>query len=158
MQIVRATQLGVPCAVLIRDPLDAIASLLIMSERTLPSWMAIRGYASFYRRVGGLRRRVVLVSFPDVISDPFIVAKRLNQRFDTDFQVPSADGEAKKRALESLRRANLQGERRESALTMPARGKEEQKPRVLAQLRAEPRLADLRSLHDSLVAQHAHDG
>jgi len=152
MQVVRAAELGVPCAVLIRRPLDAIASLLIMSEEALPRRLAISTYESFYERVADRRDSLVLVEFEDVVSDPFVVARRVNDRFDVEFGVPEDPIDGRDRALESIHTANREPGRRGTALTVPSQEKESIKPRVLEELTREPRIDRLAELYESLLA------
>jgi hypothetical protein len=151
MQVLRAVDLGVPCAVLIRDPVDAIASLLIMSENALPRRLAINSYASFYAPLTAVAERVAVVPFEELTSDPFVVAKKLDRELGASFEIPDDEEDGRRRALDSLRRANLGDSRRTSAFTMPAPEKEALKPRVVEELREDARLAELRDIHHALT-------
>jgi hypothetical protein len=95
MQVVRAVDLGVPCAALIRPPLDAISSLLIFRGGRLSPGLAIRAYEDFYARVADVRERVALCHFDDVRADPAFVARELNGVFRTAFDDQPLDEAAR---------------------------------------------------------------
>jgi hypothetical protein len=151
MQVVRAADLGVPCVVLIRDPLDAIASLLIMSEGALPDGIAIRSYASFYAKVAAVRERVVITPFADVVDDPSVVSRLVNDHFGTTFEALPAE-EGKILATERIRAANLARDRPQTWWTIPTDEKNALKPRILERLRNDSRMARARAVYDSLLS------
>mgnify|MGYP000120732103 CR=1 FL=1 len=148
MQVLRAAALGIPCVVLVRDPLDAIASLLIMSEDALPEGVAIRSYQSFYAPLERVRERIAVAPFAAVVEDPSEVARLANERFGTTFELLPA-AEAKARATESIREANRS--RPQTWWTIPTDEKDALKPRIIERLRANPRLERARAIHDSLL-------
>lgn len=148
MQVVRAAEDEIPCVVLIRDPLDAIASLLIMSEDALPENVAIRSYESFYAGIAEVRGRIAIATFDAVVRDPSEVARMANERFGTAFGSLPAE-EAKERATQSIREANRA--RPQTWWTIPTGEKDALKPRILERLRANPRLGRARAIHDSLL-------
>lgn len=110
-QVLRAIRWGIPTVVLVRDPLDAVTSLLIREP-----WRSMDGafadYCSFYRTVlqcpgGGY----VVGTFSEVTGHFGSVIERVNQRFETRFR-PFAHTPAEVRAvfaeLEELERADHQ--------------------------------------------------
>jgi hypothetical protein len=83
-QILRAAQLKRPCAMVIRRPLDALSSLLIVDER-LSADVLFWSYIDFHRRVWPARDAVVVCEFDEVIADASVVSRRMNEHFQTDF-------------------------------------------------------------------------
>ena len=91
IQVVRAADLAVPCAVVIRDPLDAITSYLVFAGGVKTPRAAIRRYVNFYARIAPVSDAFVLLRFADVLSDPSAVARALNARFGTSFAISTSD-------------------------------------------------------------------
>jgi hypothetical protein len=104
-QILRAAQLGLPCALLIRRPLDALSSLLIVDER-LSVDVVVWSYIDYYRRVWPARDAVVVCEFDEVIADASVVYRRMNERFQTDFDDRRVDDRERDEALRSLEEIN----------------------------------------------------
>lgn len=86
MQVRRAVALGVPCAVLVREPLDAVAALQVMDRGRLADGVVYRSYISFYERLLDVRDQVLVCRFEDVIADPGGVVEALNRRYGTTFR------------------------------------------------------------------------
>lgn len=83
-QVLRATRLGTPTLVLLREPLDAVLSLMLRDDR-FTAEKALRYYASFYETVAGYRDGFVLGLFEEVTTDYGSVIERINDRFGTRF-------------------------------------------------------------------------
>ncbi len=50
MQVFKAVEMGVPCLVLIRQPIEALSSLMIV-DSDLSVSIAVRSYINFYERI-----------------------------------------------------------------------------------------------------------
>ncbi len=85
LQITRAVKLGIPCAVLIRPPVDAVASVLVMERERISDTAAYRAYIHFYSRSLRVRDRVVVAPFEDVTRDPAAMVDRINALYGTAF-------------------------------------------------------------------------
>lgn len=85
LQITRAAKLGIPCAVLIRAPVDAVASVLVMERERISDTAAYRAYIHFYSRSLRVRDRVVVAPFEDVTRDPAAMVDRINALYGTAF-------------------------------------------------------------------------
>lgn len=83
-QVLRATNLGTPTLVLLREPLDAVLSLMLRDPR-FTAEKALRYYASFYEAIAGHRDGFVVGSFEEVTGDYGAVIERINARFGTRF-------------------------------------------------------------------------
>ncbi|MGH7145589.1 MAG: hypothetical protein ACREJ2_15875 [Planctomycetota bacterium] len=83
-QIIRGIQLRLPTLCIIRDPVDAVLSLLIKVERYLPQ-DAFSFYCKFYTPLLPLHDRFVMATFEQVTSDFGAVIGRVNAKFGTKF-------------------------------------------------------------------------
>lgn len=77
-------ELGVPCLLLIRDPIDAIVSHLIREPHATPR-QAFSSWAHFYERLLPLREAVVVADFREITSDFGATIERVNRRYGTGF-------------------------------------------------------------------------
>lgn len=83
-QILRAARLGTPALVLLRDPVDAVLSLMLR-DPGFTAERALRYYASFYETVAPHRDDFVVGLFEEVTDDYGTVIGRINARFGTGF-------------------------------------------------------------------------
>jgi hypothetical protein len=151
-QVLRAIALGVPAIVLIRDPEDAILSLLL-AQPYLTADRAIRGYVRFYEPLVPHRHRFVVGAFPDVTTDFGRVISRLNELFGTSFAefVHTAKRErAVFEAMEQYWEGRLgPGEQLERQVGRPSPRREELKATLRSDYRAR-QLAGIRARADRL--------
>lgn len=84
VQIVKAIQQQTPSIILIREPKDAIASLITWDDR-LNIRTALASYIQFYKKVLPLKESCLIIHFEELIKgiDPIII--KINQRFGTNF-------------------------------------------------------------------------
>ena len=101
-QVIKAAQLGIPCLVLVRHPIDAISSLTTRNgiEFSIDGlgW-ALMDYRSYYDAVVGCRDSFIACGFRDVVEDYNTVLQRLNHRFGTDFSAPTSGTEESKKII-----------------------------------------------------------
>jgi hypothetical protein len=97
-QIKRAARLDVPAIVLIREPSEAILSLVVRDPQASMRW-ALRSYIRFYSTVIPYLEKTVVAPFATVISDLASIIRMVNTRYGTAFKefVPTED------ALSSVR-------------------------------------------------------
>ncbi len=98
-QVVEAVRRQLPCLVLVRYPLDAIASYtsrdhLELNMRDM-SW-ALKDYAFYYNSIVEMRDHYVTTDFKEVTSDYPAAFARVNAKFGTDFTVPANDSDEAK--------------------------------------------------------------
>jgi hypothetical protein len=133
-QFRRAVRLGIPTAVLIREPLGNLTSLVIAGENDLSHELAYRVYLHYYRQAAAVRDRIALCTFDEVLDDPSVVARRLNETFGTSFRAEPMSTEDKRRILELLERNEKEMGSRPAHATIPTDYKEELKPAVSSEL------------------------
>lgn len=85
-QVIDSVRRKLPTLVLIRDPVAAVRSLLIMRPE-IPPPAAVLSYLQFYRPLEQWLEQFVLATFEEVIADFGEVTRRINRRFATDFEV-----------------------------------------------------------------------
>lgn len=83
-QIVEAVRRSLPTIVLIREPEEAVSSLLLRLPE-LSARQGMRSYLRYYRPLLGHRAAFVVGRFDEVTTDFGEVIRRTNQRFGTQF-------------------------------------------------------------------------
>lgn len=84
VQIMRAVGWKIPTLVLIRQPVDAVLSLLVRYPELSPR-KCLRDYIVFYESITHLRDGFVIGEFDDVINRHGTVIEAVNRKFGTDF-------------------------------------------------------------------------
>jgi hypothetical protein len=151
IQIVRAAELGIPCAALIRPPLDAISSLLIFRAGQLRAGLAIRAYEDFYTRVAEARDQVILAPFDEVLADPAMIARELNRRFDTAFDETPYDEATKADLVERIERFDRNRKPDVLRYTVPRPEKEDLKPLMRRRVEEHPRFPRALAAYERLM-------
>jgi hypothetical protein len=82
-QVIRAARWRIPTLVLIRNPKDAVLSLVIRDPISVDQ--ALRYYVSFYETAEKYRDAYVLGLFEEVTGDFGRVIRRMNEKFGTTF-------------------------------------------------------------------------
>ena len=83
-QIIRGVNYNIPTIVLIRNPRDSIASLIIY-DNSISISQALKGYFSFYRSILPYRLGFVIAPFEKVISDYPNIIRQVNVKFNSSF-------------------------------------------------------------------------
>ena len=84
-QIIRGVESFTPIIVLIRNPIEAIASFKCY-EPNISLTLAIKAYISFYKTILPYKSGFIVASFPQVILDFDVVIAQLNKKFKTNFK------------------------------------------------------------------------
>lgn len=87
-QVIKAVQFNIPTIVLIRDPGDTLASLLAW-DNNLSVGIGLQAWINFYQKLLSYRSGFLTIPFSEVTTNPVNVVKQLNQKFDTNFVLPS---------------------------------------------------------------------
>jgi len=103
--VYQAVRYGIPALVIVRNPIDAIASNMVaygdQSEEMLQ--ILVKKYVDFYKGVEASREHIVLASFDDVVEGRFKeTTRRLNQRFGTAFNENFDEKEMAERARQVI--------------------------------------------------------
>lgn len=155
MQVIRSVRLGVPCSVLIREPLANLTSLVIAGENDLSHDLAYRVYIDYYRRVAAVRETVAVCTFEEVLEDPSVVARRLNESYGTSFRADPMGDDKKQEIVAGLERNEEQMGSRPAHGTVPNAHKENLKPAVREQLARHPLLPRASAIYEVLAREAA---
>jgi hypothetical protein len=90
-QVIRAARWRIPTLVLMRNPKDAVLSLVIRDPISVDQ--ALRYYVSFYETAEKYRDAYVLGLFEEVTGDFGQVIRRMNEKFGTTFSLFRHDEE-----------------------------------------------------------------
>jgi hypothetical protein len=151
-QVITAARRGISVLVLIREPEEAVLSLVVQQPyRSVRS--ALREWIAFYEPLLRYRGRIEVATFEDVVRDFGAVTRRVNERFGTDFDVFDHTAENARRALEVVREdaRRLWGRGRDLQLkgAFPSAERGRAKDRLRPEYRSE-RLQRLRRKADRL--------
>ncbi|WP_146449197.1 hypothetical protein [Bythopirellula polymerisocia] len=83
-QVRHGLQRGIPCLILLRNPRDAVLSLVIrknLNDMALP----LREYIDFHKGILELCDKVVIAGFAQVTGDFGAVIRRVNRRYGVNF-------------------------------------------------------------------------
>lgn len=83
-QLARAVEYGIPSCVLVREPADAVRSLVIKYPHIRPV-DALRSYRRFYEQSLRYTEHMVVATFDQVTCDFGAVTARINRRFGSNF-------------------------------------------------------------------------
>jgi hypothetical protein len=153
-QVRLAVQQRFPTLVLVREPIDTIASLLIAAPHVRFE-AAIREYIHHYQEIWPWRDRCVIATFDQVVSDFGAVTRRVNEQFGTDFPcfvTTDASRAAVFAAIEENHRLLHGGT--ENVVPRPSDLRKAEKEWLVEQLRG-PRYRELLAVADDVFAQYA---
>lgn len=149
-QILRAMRLGIPCVMLVRPPLAALSSVLLVDD-TLTTANAVRGYLAFYEPLLGHLDEVAIARFEDVTKRPETVIATVNERFGSAFRSQPLTGDDRAKIDAQLRRRREATRGPEHLVAVPTAEKERLRGPLLDRLRAEPALTDAAAMYESIV-------
>lgn len=84
-QVIAAVRRGIPCIVLIRNPRDAILSLLVRAPH-ISAEQTLKDYISFYGSIAPYRDKFVVGRFEEVTRNFGEVIRRVSAHFGTNFK------------------------------------------------------------------------
>lgn len=151
LQILKAIEYGIPCVVLIRNPTDAIASVLVV-DRTLSTRFAIQSYINFYERIWPVCHDVVVSEFSDTTQYPHHVVKRINQRYGTSFYMEPITPDVKETIFDQLQATQKELNQPEHLVAIPTKAKARIKQDVLKELKDHPLLPTANLLYQKFLA------
>lgn len=100
-QILWAAKNNIPIIVLIRNPRDAVASLIVRGYG-ISIKEALRNYTRFYKSIEPIKSSCVIAQFDDVVKRFDQIIYRVNEKFDTNFTVFIPTKENMDRCFEAI--------------------------------------------------------
>jgi hypothetical protein len=85
-QIIQAVQWNIPTLVLIRDPKNAVASM-VLRQPEMSVLQGLKNYIFFYESIQSYNSGYIVAMFEDVIRDYSQIINSLNMRFSTKFKL-----------------------------------------------------------------------
>lgn len=144
-QVLAAVSRGIPTALVIRNPLDAVESIAVFDGGVAAAHHFLGVYDGFYRRLSRVIERggVVVCPFDRVVADPAFVVRALNLRFGAGMLAPISEVEVISARAKELR----------DSRGMPARDSYEglgsnSLDEVRKAIRSDPRLPDVSNTYD----------
>lgn len=157
-QVIRAARLQIPILVLLREPADAVLSLMVREPR-ITARFALGYYVSFYRTVAKYRSAYVLGTFDEVTKNYGDTIGRINAKFGTHFSVfehTDANLRAAFAKIERLNAVNDDGSENRVARPSAARSGLKSTLREAIQARKQLRelLLEAEAVHHDLATTH----
>jgi hypothetical protein len=155
-QLIRAARWRIPAVLLIREPVDAVASSTIYFAREDPG-LFLKLYNIFHGPLVEYADRIVVSDFSQTVNDFGSVIAAVNARYSREFALFHGTTAERERVEEMIR-----GEHEENmganvaTLPLPSGEKARIKERVLANMSSpayESRLREARRLYDALRAR-----
>ena len=129
-QILRGVKMGLPVIVLLRNPVEAITSLLIMYP-TITSQFAFRWYTRFYKAVESVHDRVVIATFEEVTKNYGAIIQRVNLMFDKNYTLFEHTKDNVHRVYKEIEQINeVHGKGKETHMGRPSKERNQMKKRL----------------------------
>jgi hypothetical protein len=132
-QVLRAARFGVPCIVVVRDPMDAAASTLVWSADRRPREV-VQDWVTFYERALPYADSFVVADFELATTAPGQVLAAANRRFGTSFATDHEPERHDPLVMESVERRGRDhdGEVYETRVARPSSSEYRQQQQRLA--------------------------
>lgn len=151
---------GIPCLVIIRNPLDCVASRMVMKKGGDPRAIVL-DYIDFYKTVERLINSVIIVDFEDVVSEGLGGAiGDVNMKFATNFSQPDGSDAEKRWVEQQVRKWNLEksdGDVERLSIPSDAKKVKALEMKKLIQLEATEELIEANELYLSLTGKEGQD-
>ncbi len=111
-QIIYGAKRNIPMVVVIRDPLSAVTSLIIMNDlhRKDLSGIAdlyLKQYISFHEKIIGLRDKYILADFNMIINNYNHIITEVNEKYKVKFNLLNQDPNEQEAILETIKNDTL---------------------------------------------------
>jgi hypothetical protein len=133
--VIEAVRRSVPCLVLIRNPEDAVTSLVMLNDEYYSPTAAFRKYYRFYEAVAPAKSGFVLAPFDVVTRDFGSVLRTINRKYGTSFSEFEHTKEAEKKIFAIVDKYGMDRGAADPEAYSPARSADE------LRIRAEDKIA-----------------
>jgi hypothetical protein len=152
VQVKRAVAMGIPTAVLIRAPAEAVPSLSVYFEGRVAEDTLLETYVAFYRALWPIRSEFVISPFDETVADPTRLPAELNKKFGSHFAAGDWDAGSQTALREELafhHRSVRNG--LDSRFPLPTSAKEVAKAHVRVAIENNARFPSAVEVHDRFV-------
>lgn len=125
-QILFAEKHTIPSLLLIRNPMDAIKSLIVR-HKNLDVNRCFRDYILFYETLYPISNYPVIGEFENVTNNFGGVVEQINNKFKVSFDVPVHDKFNTEEIFDLIGKINKNANRTESQIAIPSKYKEKEK-------------------------------
>lgn len=151
-QLIGALRYGVPAILLVREPEEAVASLLVFTRWTLSPTAALSGYLSFHRALLPVVDRLAICSFEDLVQEPQLMVERARERFGAPFSSSQLDEPGRTSILADIARFHRHRFRDQATYSIPDRSRGEAKRAAREAVARHRKLPDCQEIHDRILA------
>jgi hypothetical protein len=154
-QLHLAARWNVPALLLVREPIEAVASATVFLEHDDPRPL-LDFYNVFHESLRTIKDRLIVSDFPTTINDFSSVIRRVNERFGRQFALYRGTDEEESQLRDSIRREhrkNMQGN--PATLPLPSAAKERRKLPIIDRIMSEANsraLKQAQSLYTELMS------
>lgn len=127
MSVELAAKWAIPCLVLIRDPVDAVSSLMVREGGELNADEAMRFYVWFYAQLQSCRDWIFVAPFSVVIEDFGAVIAKLNSFYGTSFDECVHDDAFVRRVYDRIEKIKAEAGRHNWQVAYPNEAKSKRK-------------------------------
>lgn len=153
-QLMLAVRWGVPAILLIREPIEAVASATVYLEKDDPRGF-LKFYNTFHKAVVGIADQLVVSDFPRTVGDFGSVIAEVNRRYGRHFAMFHDTAQENEKVEAMIRREHATNMKSNAAtLPLPSEEKTKRKELVLERLhdrRCQPLLAHAQELYNALT-------
>ena len=128
-----AVKHDIPTVILLRKPVDAVASAMIWDGMITP-WVGLFAYTHFYRSVAAFLEKALVVNFEDAVSKPDAVVDMINRKFATGLSRIPFDVSEERKIRNYLVRHDARNDRDATRSTLPNAEKQRLKQSALADI------------------------
>lgn len=128
-QIIFANKYNIPSLVLIRDPLSAVRSLIIMQNLYANNYQFyadfyLKMYISFYAKILPIQDDLLIVDFNDIINNYDLVISKFNSFYNYNYTIPDVSSDFTTSILTKIKNNTLKSLDHDSKkLSIPSKEK-----------------------------------
>ena len=150
-QLLLAIKHNIPAIILIREPIDAISSLLIR-DNSYTATVALQRYITFYSMIKSHCDYVVLADFSLVTTNFSEVIKQCNNKFSKNFSTNVTTKENQKAIFEQIKKINKVKEQGDSSMiALPNQERRQKNLKRQNKLSNDPLLGTATSIYKELL-------
>lgn len=152
-QVIAAGKMGIPALVIVRQPVDAVCSLLLRDKKITPK-QALRGWLRFHEKLISYHGNYITATFDQVTTDFGEVIARINTRFRTSFDPFEHSIENRENLFRDIEHEVIEqtGIISESMVSRPSKRRAEEKTDMI-ELLYHPRIAPHRFRAETLYSR-----